>query len=174
MLLSRRPPVAVKAAAEQAGIVDWPRGPKPGDKVNMLEIKPQGHLVMMVGDGLKMRPLWPRRMYRYTRQRRDVSQTVATLSFKGISCVCFGSVAMSQTRRPLINKTFALSFVYNILTGALGIGRGGDAIDCGDCHVHVQSGGDFKRPAPESGRGFCSAPNEEMLAFRPAAHEMQT
>ncbi|MCR4377858.1 MAG: heavy metal translocating P-type ATPase, partial [Rhodospirillales bacterium] len=124
MLLSGDRTAAVKAAAGQAGIIDWHAGLSPADKVKMLEaLSAQGHRVMMVGDGLNDAPaLAAAHVSLSPSSAADISQIVADVVFQGDKLASvLEAIHVAKRADRLIKQNFALSFVYNILTVPLAL-----------------------------------------------------
>ncbi|TCS64081.1 heavy metal translocating P-type ATPase [Varunaivibrio sulfuroxidans] len=110
---------AVAYAANRVGIADWRAGCTPSDKTKVLEnLAAQGHLALMVGDGLNDAPaLAAAHVSMSPSSAIDISQNAADIVFQGARLdPIVEAIDVAKQADGLVKSNFALSFVYNAVT----------------------------------------------------------
>ncbi len=116
-LLSGDRPEAVDSAARAAGFTRWQGGARPDTKLERLQaLKDQGHLALMVGDGLNDAPaLATGHASMSPASAVDISQTAADAVFQGDKLApVIETLKVARAAHRMALQNFAIAILYNI------------------------------------------------------------
>ncbi|MEQ1669763.1 MAG: heavy metal translocating P-type ATPase, partial [Hyphomicrobium sp.] len=116
-LLSGDRPEAVEQAARTAGFLRWQGGARPDAKLDRLQtLKEQGHLALMVGDGLNDAPaLATGHASLSPASAVDISQTAADAVFQGEHLhPVLETLMVARASHRMALQNFAIAILYNL------------------------------------------------------------
>ncbi|MDP2025968.1 heavy metal translocating P-type ATPase [Sulfuriferula sp.] len=126
-LLSGDAEAAVKASAQQLGIVEWHASALPEDKLAYVKaLQSEGRIVAMVGDGINDAPVLARAQVSIAMgEGADVAQAAADMVMLGSRlAILADGVALARKTRRIIRQNLGWALAYNLIAipaAALGL-----------------------------------------------------